>query len=161
MSKRLKKTHLFSKDINSLLYAYGDVTQPLPQTVSCLDELVSAYLVDVCTVAYRTAKCTQRNKVKLDDFKFVMRRDPVKFARAEELINTNKLIIEAKKQFSETDNQSLKRYRSKDNGDDDDDESDNDDTNQDDNINNNSNGNSANNSSNTKQRQNKKQKQKQ
>lgn len=156
MSKRLKKTHLFSKDLNSLLYAYGDVIQPLPQTVSCLDELVSAYLVDVCTVAYRTAKCTQRNKVKLDDFKFVMRRDPVKFARAEELINTNKLIIEAKKQFSETDNQSLKRYRTKDNGDDDDDESDNDDNNQDDNVNNN---NTINNNA-SKQRQNKKNKQK-
>lgn len=115
MSRKLKRSSLFTKDLNSLLYSYGDVAQPMQQTAQCLDELVSAYLVDICTSALKTAQNSKRNKVKLDDFKFALRRDPIKLARAEELISTNKLIIEAKKQFSETDNQTLKRFRTNDN----------------------------------------------
>lgn len=98
-----------------MLYAYGDVPQPLQATVQCLDELVSGYLVDVCTNAFHTAQNSQRNKLRLEDFKFALRNDPVKLGRAEELIATNKLITEAKKQFNETDNQnSLKRFRAED-----------------------------------------------
>ncbi|EJS42498.1 taf13p [Saccharomyces arboricola H-6] len=112
MSRKLKKTNLFNKDVSSLLYAYGDVPQPLQATVQCLDELVSGYLVDICTNAFHTAQNSQRNKLRLEDLKFALRNDPVKLGRAEELIATNKLITEAKKQFNETDNQnSLKRYR--------------------------------------------------
>ncbi|CAI6566691.1 CFF_HP2_G0035070.mRNA.1.CDS.1 [Saccharomyces cerevisiae] len=115
MSRKLKKTNLFNKDVSSLLYAYGDVPQPLQATVQCLDELVSGYLVDVCTNASHTAQNSQRNKLRLEDFKFALRKDPIKLGRAEELIATNKLITEAKKQFNETDNQnSLKRYREED-----------------------------------------------
>lgn len=115
MSRKLKKTNLFNKDVSSLLYAYGDVPQPLQATVQCLDELVSGYLVDVCTNAFHTAQNSQRNKLRLEDFKFALRKDPIKLGRAEELIATNKLITEAKKQFNETDNQnSLKRYREED-----------------------------------------------
>lgn len=112
MSKKLKKTSLFSKDVSSLLYAYGDVAQPLPETVQCLDELVSGYLVDVCSNAFRVAQGSRRSKLKLEDFKFAIRHDPVKLGRAEELIATNKLITEAKRQFNGTDNQALKRFRS-------------------------------------------------
>ncbi|CCH60422.1 hypothetical protein TBLA_0C06270 [Henningerozyma blattae CBS 6284] len=111
MSRRLKKTNLFAKDVSSLLYAYGDVPHPLSETVQCLDELVSAYLVDICTIAHGVAQNSSRNKLKLEDFKFSLRKDPVKLSRAEELIATNKLIIEAKKQFNENDQQSLKRFR--------------------------------------------------
>lgn len=80
MSRRLKKTHLFSKDVAALMYAYGDVPQPLPESVQCVDELVSAYLVDICMSAYRTAQTVHRNKIKVEDFKFVLRNDPVKLA---------------------------------------------------------------------------------
>lgn len=111
MSRRIRRTNLFSKDISSLLYAYGDVPQPLQSTVHCVDELVVQYLADICADATRVAQNSSRNRVKLEDFKFVLRRDPVKLARAEELITTNKVITEAKKQFNETDNSSLKRYR--------------------------------------------------
>ncbi|QLL34673.1 hypothetical protein HG536_0H00480 [Torulaspora globosa] len=121
MSKKLKRTSLFSKDVSSLLYAYGDVAQPLPETVQCLDELVSGYLVDVCSNAFRVAQGSRRSKLKLEDFKFAIRHDPVKLGRAEELIATNKLITEAKRQFNGTDNQALKRFRA---GEEEDDEQD-------------------------------------
>ncbi|GAV56101.1 hypothetical protein ZYGR_0AZ02730 [Zygosaccharomyces rouxii] len=111
MSRKLKRTNLFAKDVSSLLYAYGDVAQPLPETVQCLDELVSGYLVDVCSSAFRAAQNCQRNKLKLEDFRFAVRHDPIKLGRAEELIATNKLITEAKKQFNGSDSSSLKRFR--------------------------------------------------
>lgn len=111
MSRKLKRTSLFAKDVSSLLYAYGDVAQPLPETVQCLDELVSGYLVDVCSSAFRAAQNCQRNKLKLEDFRFAVRHDPIKLGRAEELIATNKLITEAKKQFNGSDSNSLKRFR--------------------------------------------------
>lgn len=114
MSRRLKRTNLFSKDVSSLLYAYGDVPQPLLSTTHCLDEIVSQYLVDVCTSAVKVSTNSKRNKVKLEDFKFALRKDPIKLGRAEELIATNKVITEAKKQFNETDNSSLKRFRGQD-----------------------------------------------
>lgn len=121
MSKKLKRTNLFTKDVSSLLYAYGDVAQPLPETVQCLDELVSGYLVDVCSSAFRVAQGSKRSKLKLEDFKFAIRHDPIKLGRAEELIATNKLITEAKRQFNGTDNQNLKRFRA---GEEDEDEQD-------------------------------------
>lgn len=111
MSRKLKKTHLFSKDVASLLYAYGDAPQPLPETVQCVDELVSGYLVDICTAAYRTAQTVHRNKIKVEDFKFVLRNDPVKLGRAEELMQMSKVITEARKQFDNSEGKSLKRAR--------------------------------------------------
>lgn len=111
MSRRLKRSNLFSKDISSLLYAYGDVPQPLSETIQCLDELVSSYLVDICTIASGVSKHSARSKLKLEDFKFALRNDQIKLGRAEELIATNKLITEAKKQFNENDQQALRKFR--------------------------------------------------
>ncbi|SCU83158.1 LANO_0B08482g1_1 [Lachancea nothofagi CBS 11611] len=111
MSRRLKKTHLFSKDVAALMYAYGDVSQPLPESVQCLDELVSAYLIDICMSAYRTAQTVHRNKIKVEDFKFVLRNDEVKLGRAEELIKLSKIITDAKKLFNSSEGKTVKRAR--------------------------------------------------
>lgn len=93
------------------MYAYGDVPQPLPETVQCVDELLSSYLADICTYAYKTAQTVQRNKIKVEDFKFVFRNDPIKLGRAEELILMNKVITDARKQFDNTEGKSLKRAK--------------------------------------------------
>ncbi|SCU86202.1 LADA_0D12970g1_1 [Lachancea dasiensis] len=111
MSRRLKKTHLFSKDVAALMYAYGDVAQPLPESVQCLDELVSGYLVDICMSAYRTAQTVHRNKIKVEDFKFALRKDEVKLGRAEELIKLSKIITDAKKLFNSSEGKTVKRAR--------------------------------------------------
>lgn len=111
MSRRLKKTHLFSKDVAALMYAYGDAPQPLPESVQCVDELVSAYLVDICMSAYKTAQTVHRNKIKVEDFKFVLRNDAIKLGRANELIKLNKIITESKKLFNSSEGKSLKRGR--------------------------------------------------
>ncbi|CEP60005.1 Taf13p LALA0_S01e00848g [Lachancea lanzarotensis] len=111
MSRRLKKTHLFSKDVSALMYAYGDVPQPLPESVHCLDELVSSYLVDICMSAYRTAQTVHRNKIKVEDFKFALRNDEVKLGRAEELIKLSKIITDANKLFKSSEGKMAKRAK--------------------------------------------------
>ncbi|SCV02022.1 LAME_0G20054g1_1 [Lachancea meyersii CBS 8951] len=111
MSRRLRKPHLFSKDVSALMYAYGDVSQPLPESVHCLDELVSSYLVDICMSAYRTAQTVHRNKIKVEDFKFVLRKDEVKLGRAEELIKLSKIITDANKLFKSSEGKTAKRAR--------------------------------------------------
>ncbi|AAS51572.1 ADL347Cp [Eremothecium gossypii ATCC 10895] len=109
MSRKLKKTNLFSKDVAPLMYAYGDSPQPLPETVQCVDELVTSYLTDICANAYRCAQTVHRTKIKVEDFKFVLRNDPVNLGRAEELIMMNKVIADARKQFDNSEGKSLKR----------------------------------------------------
>ncbi|KAL6939148.1 hypothetical protein ACO0RG_002975 [Hanseniaspora osmophila] len=85
MSKRTKKQLSFNKEINTLLYALGDVPKPATETVKTLDDILISYLSDLSVEAYRAALYSNRTKVKLDDFKFTLRRDPVKLARLNEL----------------------------------------------------------------------------
>lgn len=111
MSRKIRRSVLFSKDVASLMYAYGDVSQPLPETVQCIDELVASYLADICANAYFSAQTVKRNKIKVEDFRFVLRKDPVKLGRAEELIRMNKIITDARKQFDNSEGKSLKRTK--------------------------------------------------
>ncbi|CDO93724.1 unnamed protein product [Kluyveromyces dobzhanskii CBS 2104] len=117
MSRRIRKTSLFSKDVGSLMYAFGDAAQPLPETVQCIDELLVSYLSDICANAYYSAQTVKRNKIKVEDFRFVLRKDEVKLGRAEELMRMNKVITDARKQFDNSEGKSLKRV--KDDGDED------------------------------------------
>ncbi|KAL6942658.1 hypothetical protein ACO0QE_003843 [Hanseniaspora vineae] len=85
MSRRPKKQLSFNKEINTLLYALGDVPKPATETVKALDDILISYLSDLSVEAYRAALYSNRTKVKLDDFKFSLRRDPIKLARLNEL----------------------------------------------------------------------------
>lgn len=57
-----------------------------------------------CHEAARLATHAKRNKIKVDDFKFALRRDPLKLGRVEELLAMSKEISDARKQFDETGN---------------------------------------------------------
>jgi len=47
------------------------------------------------------ASQARRNKIKVDDFKFALRRDPKKLGRVEELLVMAKVIADARKQFDD------------------------------------------------------------
>lgn len=63
--RRRKKGKLFSNDVKSLLYAFGDVENPLPETVSALEDVLVTYIIDTVrkTVEYLTMieSVTNRN----------------------------------------------------------------------------------------------------
>lgn len=96
---RRRRTNLFTNDLKSLLYAYGDVSNPHPETVAVLEDILQEYIAAMCFEAYRVAKAANRQKLKVDDFKFALRNDPRKLGRVEELLTLQKEIAEAKKMF--------------------------------------------------------------
>jgi transcription initiation factor TFIID subunit 13 len=87
--------------VRHLLYAYGDDPSPLPETVKVLDEILTDYIVEMCHTAAHLASHSRRNKVKVDDFKFALRRDPKKLGRVQELLHMTQVIRRAREQFDE------------------------------------------------------------
>lgn len=83
------------------MYGIGDDPNPLQESVELLDDLVTEYIVDMCHEAAKMATHARRNKIKVDDFKFALRRDPKKLGRVEELLLMSKVIADARKQFND------------------------------------------------------------
>lgn len=62
-------------------------------------------------MAGRVATMARRAKVKVDDFKFVLRKDPRKLARVYELLSREKELKKARAQFHEDPKQDAKLAR--------------------------------------------------
>lgn len=97
--------------VRTLMFAYGDCANPLPESVNLMEELLADYLTQLSLQAARSAvlrpKKLQRGRplastaakpegysiepgprlnVKTEDFLFALRHDPRKLARAKELL---------------------------------------------------------------------------
>ncbi|KAI4270240.1 MAG: hypothetical protein LQ337_006803 [Flavoplaca oasis] len=90
----------FEKELRGLLYAHGDDEDPLPETVRVLDEITTDFIIETCHAASRHATLNGRQKVKLEDFKFVVRKDDRLLGRMMELIGMEKELKEARKGFN-------------------------------------------------------------
>ncbi|KAL8778156.1 MAG: hypothetical protein Q9213_007545 [Squamulea squamosa] len=90
----------FEKELRGLLYAHGDDEDPLPETVRVLDEITTDFIIETCHSASRHATLSGRQKVKLEDFKFVVRKDDRLLGRMTELIGMEKELKEARKGFN-------------------------------------------------------------
>ncbi|KAJ1836395.1 hypothetical protein IWW55_003574 [Coemansia sp. RSA 2706] len=95
--KQFQRHKLFSRELPTLMYGFGDVSQPLPESVDVLEDILIDYINHTCVQAAKAAG--RRSKVTVDDFKFVLRKDPKKLARVEELIAMNKEIESARSLF--------------------------------------------------------------
>ncbi|KAG5437765.1 hypothetical protein PCANB_000478 [Pneumocystis canis] len=83
------------------MYAFGDDKHPTLDSVQVLEDIVIDYINEMCLEAARVAG--NRNKLKVDDFKFILRNDPRKLGRVEELLTLQRVIAEARKQFDDKD----------------------------------------------------------
>ncbi|CEQ39451.1 SPOSA6832_00964 [Sporobolomyces salmonicolor] len=92
--RRLIKKGLFAKDLGPMMYGFGD-DNPAPDTINVMEELVIEHITDVCMQAHRIS--TNRGKIKVDDFRFALRRDPKKLARIEELLFMQEEIARARR----------------------------------------------------------------
>ncbi|KAI8990323.1 transcription initiation factor IID, 18kD subunit-domain-containing protein [Pilobolus umbonatus] len=90
---------MFSKDLKLLMYGFGDVPAPAADSIAVMDDLVIDYIADMCQKASRVAE--NRGKVRVEDFKFVLRKDAKKLARVEELLYMSEDIRRAKQLFDE------------------------------------------------------------
>lgn len=113
-SRKRKRANLFSNDLKSLMYAFGDVPNPHPESVAVLEDILQDYIVSICHEAYRMAVAANRQKIKVDDFKFAIRNDPKKLGRVDELLHLQREIAEARKTFDNSEGKSLsKAYNEK------------------------------------------------
>ena len=60
-----------------------------------LDEIVTDFIIETCHTAARAATYSNRQKIKVDDFKFAIRRDESMLGRVQHLLTTE---LELKKQ---------------------------------------------------------------
>ncbi|KAJ2357262.1 hypothetical protein IWW50_001469 [Coemansia erecta] len=97
--KQFPRHKLFSRELPLLMYGFGDNSPPLPESVDVLEDILIDYINNTCIDAAKVAG--RRSKVTVEDFKFVLRKDPKKLARVEELIAMNKEIVSARMLFSE------------------------------------------------------------
>lgn len=83
-----QKGQLFStSDLTELLFAFGsngtalpnsreiDPATQLPVTVTVLDEILTDFIIETCHQAALCASYSRRAKIKVDDFKWVLRKD--------------------------------------------------------------------------------------
>lgn len=58
-----------------------------------------SFIIETCHEAAASASYSRRSKIKVDDFKFVLRRDPEKLGRVTELLTLDKEIKRKRKAF--------------------------------------------------------------
>lgn len=93
------KQRLFTNDLKSLLFAYGDSQTPNIETIHMLEDAVTSYLVDVIMEANKVRRLQHRNKFQETDLRFALRKDPVKLGRVHDLSTLTKEISKANKMF--------------------------------------------------------------
>ncbi|OAX83862.1 hypothetical protein ACJ72_01764 [Emergomyces africanus] len=100
----------FGNELRHLLHAYGDPAphhsypqEPLPETLRVLDEIVTDFIIETCHSAAQCATYSRRQKIKVDDFRFALRRDPVKLGRVQELFRIERELKEARRAFDQND----------------------------------------------------------
>ncbi|KAF2625241.1 TFIID-18kDa-domain-containing protein [Macroventuria anomochaeta] len=99
MRLRQKGQQFPTQDLEAFLLAFGDNDFPLPETVRVLDEIVTDYIIETCHEAAAVAHHARRAKIKLDDFKFMLRRDTGKLGRVSEMLETDKELKRKRKAF--------------------------------------------------------------
>ncbi|KAJ8661882.1 hypothetical protein O0I10_002213 [Lichtheimia ornata] len=90
---------MFAKDLKLLMYGFGDVANPASDSISVMDDLVIMYISEMCQEASRVAE--HRGKVRVEDFKYILRKDKKKLGRVEELLYMSEDIRRAKQLFDE------------------------------------------------------------
>ncbi|GAM39091.1 transcription factor TFIID complex subunit [Talaromyces pinophilus] len=102
----------FASDLRTLLSGYGDrdahpycAPGPLPETVRVLDEIVTDFILEMCHEAAAYASYARRQKIKVDDFRFALRRDPHKLGRVQQLLQMDRELKDARKIFDHDDDQ--------------------------------------------------------
>ncbi|KAI1741146.1 transcription initiation factor IID, 18kD subunit-domain-containing protein [Xylaria scruposa] len=112
--KHVGKETFNPKEIAALLYAYGDVRDPIPETVRVLDEIVTEFLEGVCFEASRHAQVAGRQKLKFDDFEFALRRNPQYLGKVKAMIEKRQTIKEMRKTFNQDDDALMKDMAARD-----------------------------------------------
>ncbi|PAN30291.1 hypothetical protein PAHAL_5G342800 [Panicum hallii] len=92
-----RKRGVFQKDLQHMMYGFGDDPNPLPETVALLEDIVVEYVTDLVHKAQNVA--SKRGKLLTEDFLYLIRKDLRKLHRATELLSMNEELKQARKAF--------------------------------------------------------------
>lgn len=82
--------------MTQLLYAHGDISNPLPETVRVLDEILTDFMQSIAFEAARGAHYSGRQKIKYEDFEFAFRKNPAYLGKVQEVFEKQKEIKKAR-----------------------------------------------------------------
>ena len=91
-----KKKIDITGDLSKMMYGFGDVKNPLPETVDLMQSLVFEYINDMVTEALDLNVSTTNNKLKTENMIYLIRNDPKKYARVEELLRMYEVLKKAR-----------------------------------------------------------------
>ncbi|KAH7446720.1 hypothetical protein KP509_01G070500 [Ceratopteris richardii] len=92
-----RKRGLFTKELRIMMYGFGDDPDPLPETVSLVEDIMVDYVTEMVHKAQDIA--SRRGKLTTEDLMFLVRKDSRKFARVKELLAMNEELKRARKAF--------------------------------------------------------------
>jgi len=92
-----RKRGVFQKDLQHMMYGFGDDPNPLPETVALVEDIVVEYVTDLVHKAQNVA--SKRGKLLTEDFLYLIRKDLRKLHRATELLSMNEELKQARKAF--------------------------------------------------------------
>ncbi|KAM0330490.1 hypothetical protein ACHAQA_003434 [Verticillium albo-atrum] len=101
--KNVGRMNFSSNELGQLLFAHGDVRNPLPETIRVLDEILTEFIQGAAFEAARNASYAGRQKVKWEDFEFAFRKNPAFLGKVQEVFQKKGEIDNAKKIFSKED----------------------------------------------------------
>lgn len=99
--------------MTGFLRAFGDDPDPLPSTQTVLDEILTDFIIETCHAAALCASYSRRQKIKVDDFKWVLRRDGKKLGKVAESAFAEKLLKESRTVFDAGDEGMIKKGKGK------------------------------------------------
>ncbi|KAI9181011.1 hypothetical protein LWI28_010292 [Acer negundo] len=92
-----RKRGVFQKDLQRMMYGFGDDANPLPETVALVEDIVVEYVTDLALNALHIG--SKRGTLTVEDFLYQIRKDFPKLKRCTELLSMQKELKQATKAF--------------------------------------------------------------
>ncbi|KAK0389704.1 hypothetical protein NLU13_3277 [Sarocladium strictum] len=106
--KNVGKMNFPHNELAQLLFAHGDVRNPMPETVRVLDEILTDFMQSIAFEATRAANYSGRQKIKYEDFEFAFRKNPNFLGKVQEVFEKQKEIKKARELIKEGDDEIMK-----------------------------------------------------
>jgi len=89
--------------VSQLLFAHGDVPNPLEPTFKLLDQFLTDFITSLAFETARAASTAGRQKIKVEDVKFACRKHPGYLGKMEDVLEKTKGIKDIRKLVKESD----------------------------------------------------------
>ncbi|WJX19862.1 Transcription initiation factor TFIID subunit 13 [Trifolium repens] len=85
-----RRRGVFQRELQHMMYGFGDDPNPLPESVVLMDDIVVEYITELIHKAQDIG--SQSGKLSVEDFLYLIRKDAPKLNRCTELLSMNKEI---------------------------------------------------------------------